>query len=114
MKRIAVLLSFLLLVSIAILGSGNNAFANHQNYTPPPPEVVIVVCSVVTPPTGTPPLMFAVSAFSPNTNTTITPNEDCATALVALKGTGLVIKDIQVLTSSSPAAVVYTLVNGGD
>jgi len=102
MKKIALfLLSFLVLVIVSIFGTGDNAFARSQ--------VVVLICSVKAP-TGTQPVTFSVTAFSPNTPTTVKLGDDCATDLMAFENTGFVIKDIQALTSS----IVYTLVNGSD
>lgn len=111
MKRIVVfLLSFSLLVIVSIFGTGNYAFAGH--YPPFSPEVVVLICSVTTPST-TSALTFTVTAFSSSTTSVkIGLGDDCATDLVALENAGLGIRDIQALTSSTPASVVYTLVNG--
>jgi len=100
MKKIALfLLSFLVLVIISIFGTGNNTFARPQSQ-----QVAVLICSV-TAPTPTSPVTFGVTAFSPDTHTTVKLGDDCATDLMAFENAGFAIKDIQALTSS----IVYTL-----
>jgi len=107
MKRaVMFLLSFLLLGAVAISGTYNNAFAWHGS--PPSEEVVIVICSV----SGS---AFNVTAVSNPLSSTvpISPGNDCATDLTALKNAGLVIRNVQPL-NTSPPSVVYTFVNGSE
>ena len=103
MKRTAVfLLSLLLLGVVSMSGTGNIAFAGHGS--PPTPEAAVVLCQA----SGT---TFTATNISMTSMPPITAPTDCAGAIVALKGDGLVIRDVQVL-NTSPVAVVYTFVNG--
>lgn len=96
-RTVVFLLSLLLLGVVSMSGTGNIAFAG-----PPSPEAAVLLCTVSTSPPG-----IHVTAISTTVTVTAT---DCAAALVALRSAGLVIRDIQVL-NTSPASVVYTLVN---
>ncbi len=105
MKKIALfLLSFLVLVIISIFGTGNDAFAR----SPQTSQVAVLICSV-TSPTATEPSTFRVTAFSPDTHTTVKIGDDCATDLTGFENKGFVIKDIQAVASSNAVSVVYTL-----
>jgi len=105
MKRAVVFLSFFLLLGfLSISGTSNIAFAEHGS--PPSLEAAVLVCSVSPPPATT----ITVTAFSNPTSVAITSGEDCATALVALKEAGLVIRAAHSV-NTTPLSIVYTLVN---
>jgi hypothetical protein len=107
MKRTVVfLLSLLLLGVVSMSGIGNIAFAAGHG-SPPAPEAAVVLCQVSTTPSGS----FTATNISMTSTPPIPPGGDCAATLVALKGDGLVIRDVQVL-NYSPVAVLYTFVNG--